>query len=572
MTKKLIVFFLALFICVPIIPMDDDDFEWDDFAMQADDQGDAFDNIDQTRCSLTATQILNDIQLFKGGELSPLIIDALKINAYLHTDPPITRYISDQPNFIKWNTGKSFINADIFLNWMEKINLAPKSTKLKGYLALDEENTVRVFGQFGKTLNIDIIKVLRLFENFSVREAKLGIMFQGRKQFANGIYTGFQVPVYYFARHYNASIQDQNELKANNIFGSGAGPNNDTSFIQDHLVGDSLGLGDFRFSAGYKFWEQDTFLLTLGFQVNVPSSIFTRGLYGSNYTKITEPAFLDLESFTCKFVEASTAPPVEKEALEAEMDEEKKQYGTRILDWLSANLLTPPIGQENQWVVGIFIEPQFHIQEKISVKTRFKFDYLFGNKKDRFILANRDMRELNVSIFEILLPTGEDITEQEATNRLSYMSELIQEKFGPNKTQVGVNGRAQVQCTFAPEFRLTNNWNILLGYDFWWIQKEGIACAESSYSNKYAVKSELVTDGDVSDIVTETLVGTFYPLEETKKAERPSAYQNKIFGSVSYKRFTQKHDLTFSLGGDITLSSSGIGKDFTLIAGLTFNF
>ncbi|HJM68607.1 MAG TPA: hypothetical protein QGF02_01555 [Candidatus Babeliales bacterium] len=578
MTKKLKTFLLALFISLPIISMDDyfdDDFGWDEFSMEADEKGDCFSDIGERPCVLSPSNILSAIGIVNGLPLA--LVDALKLTVYLHTNTPVTRYICDQPIFIKYNNGQSFLNASIFLNWMNEMHFAEDSTHINSYLTLSKENTLRVLGQFSSITGVDLIKVVRLFENFTLREAKLGLMLQGRQQFDCGVYAGFQVPLYYFIRHYNATAQEINELKANNLFGSGAGPSDDNSFIQDHLVGDVLGLGDLRLSAAYKFWEQDTFLLTLGTQITIPTSTVTRGLYGRNFRKISEPAFLNLENFFCNFAEASKpgTPADLKAAINADLDQQKKEFGIRVLDWLSANLLVPPIGQEQQWALGWFIEPQLHIQERITLKTRFCFDYLFGHHRTNFILVNRNLEGLSTAIFDTVNPdTAVEITEEEASNRLAYISELIQEKFGPNQANSQLSGRAKVQLTIAPEFRVTDNWTILFGYDFWWLQSEKIEQSNDSYLDRYEIQATPLPPDSPNpprDFIT-TFEGAFPLGKEIYKAERSSAYQHKLVGAVNYKRFTRKHDLTFSLGGDITVGSHGIGKDFTLMTGLTLHF
>ncbi|OGB97003.1 hypothetical protein A3F06_01465 [candidate division TM6 bacterium RIFCSPHIGHO2_12_FULL_36_22] len=572
MIKKLTTSLFALLICLPIFAVDDfgEDFGWDEFSMEADEKGECFDDITERPCALGAIAIIDGLAAIPG--LPTALVDTLKLNIYLHTNTPITRYICDQPCFIKFNNGQSFFYASLFLNWMDKMHFSENSTTIDGYIALSEENTLRVLGQFGKIFNFDLVKVVRLFENFTMREAKLGFMFQGRQQFGCGLYAGFQVPLYYFIRHYNATAQEKNELKTNNIFGEGSGPNDDSSFIQDHLIGDVLGLGDLRLSAAYKCWEQDTFLLTLGTQITIPTSTVTRGIYGRNFKKISEPAFVNLENFFCNYVVASTTSDQNlKEEINAYLDNQKKEFGIRVLDWLSANLLVPPIGQEQQWALGWFIEPQFHLQERVTLKTRFCFDYLFGHKRTCFILAKRDLEGLSTAIFTTVNPdTGDEISEQEASNRLAYMSELVQEKFGPNKSNSLLSSRAKIQLTIAPEFRVTDNWTILFGYDFWWLQRENIEQSNNTYTDRYAIQATPL-ETVPGDFIT-TFEGTFPLGEYIHKAERSAAHQNKLVGLVNYKRFTQKHDLTFSLGGDITVGNHGIGKDFTLMAGLTFNF
>lgn len=557
----------------------DDDLSLDEYSSLADKDGGCFDDISSTPSECNPVDILTTVNA-GGSALVDGVVDAINLNPYLHTRPPQTRYIGDNPLFIMWNNNKSFLTGSIFLNFMDKMFFSKNGDTINHYLALSEENTTRVVGDVGKAIGVDLATVLRLFENFKLREVKLGVMLQGRKQFGKGAYMGFQLPVYYIARHYNATQQEINKIEENNIFGNSGSSSSDgvddDSFIREHFIGDMFGCGDFRFNVAYKFWEQDTFMLTIGTQVTVPMSMGHRGVYGANFNLIPEPAFLNLEKFLCDYVRYEAAAGLNQNTKAAELnnrlDSEKKRFGTRVLDWLSTNLLNPPLGQEKQWSWGFFIEPQCHLQENISVKTRLTLDYLFGSSNTiRYLLVQRDLENLSRDIFNTtdLSQPDDKISQEEASNRFAFLSEAIQEKFGPNRGEGTVDGRLKVEFTIAPEFRFTDNWTLMLGYDYWYIQKESLSCFNSTYTNNY----KLITNDDLlAGPKVITLLGNFQEPQEVSLAERPSAHQSKIFGILGYKRYTKNHDITLSLGGDLTVGSVGIGKDFTLKAGLTLNF
>jgi hypothetical protein len=543
--------------------MDNDDFDlaYDEFTAKADGCVALEENFCPNPDDCNPIDILNAISVLNVGEL---IVDALKLTAYLRTQPIQTRYIGDLPFFTQFNNNRSFLNADLFFFDAYNVNYTKHCDRLSSYIALQEPSTVKIVQDVQPFVQKPISQALALASQFIMREIKLGFMFQGRKNFDNGLYVGFQLPFYYFIRHYNATAQTLSDLEQLNMFGSGgSGNSNGTAeLIRKHLVGDRLGIGDLRIYGAYNLCEQDTFMATIGTLITLPIAASIPGVhYGRNFNNQTEPQFIDLLCFMCN---------LEKSNWQA-VDQQATNFYENVLDWLSADLLTVPLGQEHRAEIGAFFEPQFNIQERITIKSRITGSYLFENRQHRFLLLDRDFSNLTTDIFDIFNADGDTISEEEAKNRFNYMQELLQEKFGPDKVNVYMSNRWKLQLTIMPELRLSDNWTCSLGFDWWWLQKEKIDIIPEQFFNHFTITT-IDRNPPFTGIAITTNTGNFATTVSSWKAERPHAYQAKIFGGVSYKWFSRHKDLTFSLLGDYTLGNIGVARDFSLKAGLALTF
>jgi hypothetical protein len=55
-------------------------------------------------------------------------------------------------------------------------------------------------------------------------------------------------------------------------------------------------------------------------------------------------------------------------------------------------------------------------------------------------------------------------------------------------------------------------------------------------------------------------------------AQAPLVYQHKVFAEALYLKKFKRCNMAWGLGGDVTVASSGIGKDWTAYAKLTASF
>ncbi|HVW99153.1 MAG TPA: hypothetical protein VHA52_01720, partial [Candidatus Babeliaceae bacterium] len=84
-----------------------------------------------------------------------------------------------------------------------------------------------------------------------------------------------------------------------------------------------------------------------------------------------------------------------------------------------------------------------------------------------------------------------------------------------------------------------------LGYDFWWQDAEKvIPLHRAPVGESFAVNI----------------------------ASRPRAWQNKLYGKIMKYQQGSCHDWHIGLRADVTVSSKGIGRDFTIVVDVGIDF
>lgn len=209
----------------------------------------------------------------------------------------------------------------------------------------------------------------------------------------------------------------------------------------------------------------------------------------------------------------------------------RKQLIDDLLDMNRQLMIEPKLGT-GHWGVGWFLDTRLHlIPDKLDFWSRLSFDYLFPGDEYRY------------------MPSTQPIS-------LKLLGQLTASDTVPEGFPVGnlfpclAKGRVTpgniFNATFGFDWKFSKNWTFGLGYDFYSQQAEKIKNVSAPN-----VDASLLS---VNDAIASKII------------------QHKIFGGVYYTKKGESVDWNFGLGGDMTFSSHGGPRDWTVFAKLGITF
>ncbi|TET05769.1 hypothetical protein E3J79_04500 [Candidatus Dependentiae bacterium] len=472
------------------------------------------------------------------------ILDILKEDLYCKTYPLNTRSLLDLP-FVRpyhWhNKWDRKIGVQPFYNQTNRMFFTKKCDALSSYLAICNPNLLR---KLSEALSQDMIReefpdfkldpicIFPLFRNMTVQERRAGLMISGSRRWRWVTFRAF-APIYYLER--NFFLTNEERRKAEAVFGAPS----DTSFQDNHLISDKLGIGDTRFIVAFHVIRRENCVINLGFQTTIPTAFaFKKGLKGSSFEQWKKIRH-------CRFSIETLWDLAQKDVKSA------TEYGTDfflgVLDTLAANLLDVELGNNKHPGIGFFMQTKNRLSflfkrpwaHSIKYKGTVSLEYLLPKTERRFFLIKTCPEELDKDLYN---SDQAEIDPEYALQWLTLIEETFTNKFYPAALDTRVQPGIIFQWT-SNFFYETGPWRFLLGTD-WWIQ--GPTSLES-----------LEVPSDIGALRI-----------DLKKAEPCYAFQSKICGGIFYTFKQLRRNWNLSLYGDYTYWSSGIGNDFTV----AFNF
>ncbi len=530
MIKKVVMF--LMFLCSAISVCMDIDFT---IGIEDNNDGpDEFDDIDVTDDFLTS---LRDKEITPEDVLNMIacppisIQNRLQENLYLRTQPLQIRSLLDEPQFLlhlgclppDWQ-----FNLWYFYNQTSKANVTANSTKIRTYLGI---NTTNFFANLEELLqdlgiNIDLPTLQELLGRAKVQERRAGFMFDIFKQHNDW---NFEIkwPLYFFER--NFFVTDQERRRFEQLLQREM----NVASMTKIATFDQVGFGDTRFAVGYVAADTEWLGVNVGAQVTIPTAFsFAKGMIGTN------------------FPENSQVPPFDILGLarEAICDEDIKKVIEQVLDFafgvyerLAATLLKAPIGNNGHVGFGGFIEKHMPLNQRFMFKSRIALEYLFPSSETRSFITKKAGLFDQQFCFE-----GVEIPEQLAVEKLDFLNEQLILTLVPRFVKVSVwpGFIFKMQTSIMGNFG--KDWEMGVGLDTWWQSEERLRSIKASP----ILQSQLRVD----------------------LARRPMAYQNKFFGVVNYYHQGLTRLWCWTLYGDYTFLSTGIGRDFNLSLHMAFDY
>ena len=444
---------------------------------------------------------------------------------YRFTHPINQRSLQDLPQFYFYSclpcwcgdkTWQPFV--DLFYNETHKGNFTKDGTGISSYLAFENIPSLEQF-----LVDLDIQRVLSLFENLKIQERRAGAMIGAAYRYKNW-YFSFRTPLEYLIRNFFLNEQEVKNIQAEPLFNDDDPSTGDEEevkkFAREHLIADRIGIGDTRIEGGRLLIDKPDRKLTVGAELTVPTAFaLKKGLYGNHFSKDAPTPQLDL----CELLNLAINDIPRAEKLAGD-------FFVSALDRLSRILLETGLGNNGHLGLGGFAEHRMCVTPKLEFRSRAALEYLVPARERRFFI-----RKKNLEDFERL----NNFNPDNCTQELEFLQQQIVETFFPEGFNTQVHPGFIFKLTNALSGSIAKNKvHLNIGHDLWWQQGEKLGKINAPPAERERLRKDIAT--------------------------RPPAFQSKIFASVSYFRRGRKFDWCLKVHGDKTFLRSGIGKDFNI--------
>jgi len=477
------------------------------------------------------------------------ITSILEENFYLRTNPLNKRNIIDLPNglFDKTYYYNNWVfGVELFFNKTDRSYFTRKCDAISSYLALAEESFLQKLDAAAKNIeelevgdfDFDPLDVITLFINGTIQERRIGALIHGQKTIRD-INIAFKLPFYWLERNFWFTEKEQQAIEDE----LGTTTAEEQEKMQElHMISDKLGFGDTRIMVDYPITTSEKFSSCIGFLTTLPFAWApAKGIMGNKFEDQRLGHNADFKEMTGYHLD-------ELFTLATGTDDQKQEafniltkLGYNAIDHLAANLLDTKIGNDRHFGLGILFKSitplttlikrlRGSVAENIVWKSFISLEYLFPSREKRFFTETVDERLLNV-----VKSTFND--DDKAQQNMEFIESQMIDKLFPfvyeARVHPGVVFRWTGKATYESE-----RFGIHIGTDTWIKSPEKLYNIEAPKNQRDRLNIE--------------------------KAQRLLAYQWKIIGSLFYKSEREKRNWIFSLNGDYSWSTSGIGADYTL--------
>ncbi len=460
--------------------------------------------------------------------------ERLKNNFYFFVNPPNSRSLLDSiQNLLhlwclpctKWQWYVS-----LFYNQTTKVNFTKNGTTIDTYLDLNNAGLLQKLEEI--EFGIDIPTAIELFSAFKLQERRAGFMLGGA-WFKCNWYFECKAPLYYLERNFFVTEEEKSAIEK--FLNPEAIPVEDEEIekqIRRRAICDHFGLGDTRFNVGRLVIDNCEMMLLVGGVLTIPTaSTLASGLMGTNFQKDSDhPAFNLLELFQLGLCDVKDIEKIKEITI---------AFGISAYDKLAANLLQTNLGNNGHLGIGAFLEKHLKISRKFSFKTRAEFEYLLPAWEKRFYITKKFP-----AAFDDAFRHYED--PNKAINNINFLNQQLINTVIPKVYDTLVWPGLILKFDTAVCGKIGKNWEIALGFDLYWQEKERLGDIDATPSELFNIRKD--------------------------NAIKPGAYQNKLFGSVNYTKKGKCYDWCISFYGDGTLVQYGVGKDFNLCFNLAMNY
>lgn len=473
-------------------------------------------------------------------------IDAIPIleqNLYIRSNPLHLRDLLDLPIFepqLSFYDDDSVAGLQTFYTKAHDCDYTKNKDCISSYINLSEPTLIQALEDSAQKIkelfgtgefNFNIAEVFNLFKNATIEERRLGGMFHIQKRSRRFNFLCF-FPFYY--RERNFQLTHNEKMLIDKAFNS-----TDPDFINDHLVSDSLGIGDTRIEFSGTLYKSKKAEFNLGVISTLPTAwSFKKGLIGRYFPKKCSQPTFDIDELFTLFEDGITIGNQEAAFNLV------TTFVLGALDRLSANLLDTSLGNNGHFGVGIFGRSHMHLSailkrpwaDKIVWNWRGSIEYLSGKELKRMFIKFPDPLEFEKRDFN----TPDEILAQEY---VTFLEQQLVDQFYPPFIETMVHPGLIIRSTNSFTY-FPSHFGITAGSDFWYQTKESFE----------------INNIDASSNTLNVL--------RINTGKNVNAYQWKLLLQGMWKIERPKRDWIISLNGDYTLINYGIGKDWSL----GFNF
>ncbi len=407
--------------------------------------------------------------------------------------------------------------VNLFFNMTDNMNVGVKNLLNTEALALDELAelvTELPSGSLGAPLGeAELASLLALFKKITLQERKLGGMIQFG--FIKGPFTvQLNTSLHMAERNFWLNPEDQESISA--MIKSDGG----NRFSEDELKRFRYGLGDTRLKFGLNTLNMTNLQTDFGCEAIIPTSRFS---YSGRYKTTASQSIDSLESFSNDLF--------------------------TVLRGVRDYLINPRMGNNGHFGLGFYMEAKANVFHNLAnVWTRISYDKLLPAEEDCLLMHKKTLNDDALKQIENRLSAthfGTDEYNDLIKEFRQTSSDFTKEKLFPTVFRTTVYPGDVFNAVFAISSDI-KKMRFTLGYDF------------------YAQQAGRIRKIHNTNVTLDQLL--------VEDAQSLLAYQHKIFTEALYIKKYKRCDMGFGLGGDMTIASQGIGKDWTAYAKLTASF
>ncbi len=474
----------------------------------------------------------------------------LDIPFYLRTNIPYVRNIINYPNFFMFQPlANSQLTFDFFYNQAFKKNFTNDTTnscntnnpcagngqRLGSYINIEdggilnflETDLPKVASKLPPDLaplrSIHFPLVLQTLGNARLEERRVGFLMHYLHQFNPKTTLELRMPIFYQIHNLNFTPQEKltltNEFAA---FGNNA-DFDEVAFGRKHFIMDAVGNGTLDFTVNHTCYESGDTKLNVGLAFYLPVDCqWATGLYGTNFKPKDIQPILPICQLVTLFPDTILNPGA---------DDIIQNYFLSMIDHLSSAILQCPMGYNQHLALALKVVPYWQWSEHVVYSGMYIFEYICPKEESRFFITKQPVPFS--TLFDQAQSNQEkvDLFEQQLTKTL--FPRVFNTQVNPGFV---VNTISNLQFT-------RHAWDYTIGYNWWYKTGEKLSHIQAP-----------------ADLLKEL---------EVKKATATSAQQVKLFGKIHRIFTTQKHSISCSFFGDITVFNTNLGNDFSL--GISFD-
>lgn len=549
LVKHIVVF--AIFLNTPVYADFLDDYEkHDQKLLDFIDEGsdDALDFLNEMMPSSPMLRMLDPftiVQLLLGIGA----VDILKQDFFLATNRPARRSLLDMPLFQPNKAVfpiPSFLNTQLFFDYTPSARFTRTSSNINSYIATSDKSFLAALDKSIKAINVladgsivalDIPLILELIGGMTLVERNIGFMFQ-----TGGRWDRLQLRIFFpFYYHERNFFLPQNDL---DTLAFQLGFSDEELFDDSYAVCDRLGIGDTRIEFGMHAIEQQWCDMVLSVYATIPTA-FTiwKGIAGRAYKASNCYPNVDFDTLYA----AAIAGDDGNETLSQQ--EASYDIITNFLleTWnqVDAALLDNSLGNNGHVGLGGAMAIDAGLDQWISQPwasytywhNRVALEYLFKNNNTRFYINKNDPAS-----FDRDWNNDDDVVAEE--NLIFLQNEFINRVFMlglSTEVQPGIIGMWKSILVYQDPY-----WGGYFGTDLWFQTKEKHGCIQA--------QPELIRTLNL------------------EKSYVPYAFQYKAIGGFGYTFYTEGCTMNLGIDGDVTLFTTGVGRNYMVTLRLDAQF
>lgn len=376
--------------------------------------------------------------------------------------------------------------------------LTTNSDFFEKYFALTAPNFLGAIKHAIQTLNpalLDQFNVDTIFDIISrvtIHQRRLGASCLATHASENWCFRALFL-LQYVERNFFLTNTDKEEL-LNEL---GLPPSTDTTFTNNHLVSDQIGIGDVRLEMEFQAKKNLTTSINIGGFLDIPAAIaFKKGVVGKDFPNLSTLPTFDINLLSS----AALNPGKDNEKI----SESLTNFFLDALDRISADLLHTNLGNYPHVGIGFFIRTKTRLSHflegswthRIVFKNNISIEYLTPGNQEIFYTTNIDETEFDSFSLEAIIESGDEDLQIEALN---FIERKIVEKFFLRAFSTLVQPGFVFRWGSIINFLFTEKAKFGIGSEFFYKGKDLILHVHAPYDVKKTLNTNIANQNSARE-------------------------------------------------------------------------